>query len=63
MISPDEMKLVYTVDTFANEHEIRQTLRVNGEFLSAQIFQLKEQGLCDALIKLGWTPPPEKPRD
>ena len=54
----------YTVETKFNKELIRQStvLMDDGEIISTMagnIIRLEEQGVRDALIKLGWTPPTE----
>lgn len=55
----DKIKVV----TSFNDAEIRQCILYGDELLKdkvQQVINLREQGIREALIKLGWTPPPEK---
>lgn len=52
----------YTVETKFNKELIRQStvLMDDGKIISemaSNVIRLEEQGVRDALIKLGWTPP------
>jgi hypothetical protein len=54
----------YTVETKFNKETIKQgtILMDDGKTIStiaSNIIRLEEQGVRDALIKLGWTPPTE----
>lgn len=56
----DKKHVDYSLDVvtdFQNE-KITLQLRKATEVLSRQIFDTREKALRDALIKLGWTPPP-----
>jgi len=49
------------VITYFSEREICQAVRINGDLMKEtvnRLIDLREQGVRDALIKLGWTPPP-----
>lgn len=51
------------VETRFNDDMIEQTIRgpgLSGEIIIKSIIRLKEQGVRDALISLGWTPPNRK---
>ena len=53
-----------TVVTRFNTERIEQHLELDGEndmfpSLRKEIMELKEEGVREALIKLGWTPPNE----
>ena len=57
----------YTVETKFNKEMIKQStvLMDDGKIISSMasnIVRLEEQGVRDALIKLGWTPPKEEGR-
>ena len=52
----------YTVETQFNKELIKQStiLMDDGKIIStmaSNVIRLEEQGVKDALIKLGWTPP------
>ena len=55
----------YTVETQFNKEMIKQStvLMDDGKIISSMasnIVRLEEQGVRDALIKLGWTPPKDE---
>lgn len=57
------MNIRYEVETHYDDAHIRQLLWVadrERELLQTRIIRLQEQGIRDALIKLGWTPPPKE---
>lgn len=47
------------ITTNYNEDWIDQQVSINGKTISHQVMYLKETGVKEALIKLGWTPPQE----
>lgn len=53
----------FRVDTRFNQDKIEQDFifddGVRLKKLTREVFDLKEKGVRDALIKLGWTPPDE----
>ena len=55
----------YTVETKFNKEMIKQStvLMDDGKIIStmaSNVIRLEEQGVIDALIKLGWTPPKDE---
>ena len=55
----------YTVETQFNKELIKQStvLMDDGKIIStmaSRVVRLEEQGVRDALIKLGWTPPKDE---
>lgn len=59
-------KMVYTVTTKVTAESIQQEVSVDGEIIQRTAYdvaKLKEQGLIDALVALGWTPPPSARRE
>lgn len=57
----DEYKININVQTdVVGQHIIRQTTTVQDMVLR-RVINLEEAGIKQALIKLGWTPPPEVP--
>jgi hypothetical protein len=55
----------YTVETMFNKEIIKQStlLKDGDEVISSvvsNIIRLEEQGVRDALIRLGWTPPKDE---
>lgn len=50
------------IQTWFNHEEIQQQVFWPGrrEDTARQIIRLQEQGVREALIKLGWTPPEER---
>lgn len=48
------------IETKFNEYEIRQSMISDNDIIRNHVddvIKLKEQGVIDALISLGWTPP------
>jgi hypothetical protein len=48
------------VNTLFNNEEIRQSMTSSSDIVrkhADDVIRLKEQGVIDALISLGWTPP------
>lgn len=57
----EPVKVDYSLDVTVHfkDAKIDVQLRKATEVLSRWIFDTREQAVRDALIKLGWTPPPE----
>jgi hypothetical protein len=67
-VSKDKTELRYTVQTLAEPDtgRIHQTLYAEYEDFKEEIYHVvmetREQGVREALIRLGWTPPKDKPK-
>ena len=60
----DKLGVKFSVDTKIKCFEIEQDVYMHRygtvEKISSQVIMLQEEGIRDALIKLGWTPPVEE---
>lgn len=53
----DKNENILEVKTSYNDVSITQETRFSGDLIKLQVMFLQDEGIREALIKLGWTPP------